>query len=252
MAAAIALRDDFDGPALRRLARGTKDAAQARRLLALAEIRDGGPALMRRGSAGSGCRRSATRCSAAFACKRERGVLRFNARGPAGLIDGKAPGNASKLDDAQRQALAAIVERGPIPAIHEVVRWRLADLAQWIWEEFGISLSETTVGRELRALGYRKISARPRHYAQNGLAIDDFKRRTSSRTGGDPRRAPGRNRDGAVVAGRGACGAEELHHPPMGETRHAAAGPSRSAHRTGVHLRRDLSEEGQGRRSGHC
>ena len=42
MAAAIALRDDFDGPALRRLAKGTKDAAQARRLLALAEIRDGG------------------------------------------------------------------------------------------------------------------------------------------------------------------------------------------------------------------
>ncbi len=42
MAAAVLLRDDFDGPALRRLAKGTKDAAQARRLLALAEIRDGG------------------------------------------------------------------------------------------------------------------------------------------------------------------------------------------------------------------
>jgi transposase len=103
-------------------------------------------------------------------------VLRFNARGPAGLIDGKAPGNASKLDDTQRQALAAIVERGPIPAVHEVVRWRLADLAHWIWEEFGISLSETSVGRELRALGYRKISARPRHYAQNELAIADSKK----------------------------------------------------------------------------
>jgi hypothetical protein len=51
-------------------------------------------------------------------------VLRFNARGPEGLVDGKAPGNARKLDDAQRQALADIVDRGPIPAIHEVVRWR--------------------------------------------------------------------------------------------------------------------------------
>ena len=40
----------------------------------------------------------------------------------------------------------------------------------------GISLSETTVGRELRALGYRKISARPRHFAQNRLAIDAFKK----------------------------------------------------------------------------
>jgi hypothetical protein len=28
-----------------------------------------------------------------------------------------------------------IVERGPIPAIHGVVRWRLIDLMQWVWEE---------------------------------------------------------------------------------------------------------------------
>jgi transposase len=164
MAAAVLLRDDFDGPALRRLARVTKDAAQARRLLALAEVCDGG------------FRSDAARVGGVGLQTIRDWVLRFNAHGPAGLIDGKAPGNASKLDDAQRQALAAIVERGPIPAIHEVVRWRLADLAHWIWEEFGISLSETTVGRELRALGYRKISARPRHYAQNELAIDDFKK----------------------------------------------------------------------------
>ena len=164
MASAIALRDDFDGPALRRLAKGTKDAAQARRLLALAAIYDGGS------------RTDAARIGDVGLQTVRDWVLRFNARGPAGLIDGKTPGNVSKLDDAQRRALAEIVERGPIPAIHEVVRWRLADLAQWIWEEFGISLSETTVGRELRALGYRKMSARPRHFAQNELAIDAFKK----------------------------------------------------------------------------
>ena len=164
MAAAIALRDDFSGPALRKLGKVTKDAAQARRLLVLAEIYDGGS------------RSDAARIGGVGLQTVRDWVLRFNARGPAGLIDGKAPGNASKLDDAQRRALADIVERGPIPAIHEVVRWRLADLAQWIWEEFGISLSETTVGRELKALGYVKISARPRHYAQNELAIDDFKK----------------------------------------------------------------------------
>jgi len=164
MAAAIALRNDFDGPALRRLGKLTKNAAQARRLLALAAIYDGGS------------RTDAARIGDVGLQTVRDWVLRFNARGPAGLIDGKAPGNASKLDDLQRKALADMVERGPIPAIHEVVRWRLADLAQWIWEEFGISLSETTVGRELRALSYRKISARPRHYAQNELAIDDFKK----------------------------------------------------------------------------
>ena len=69
-----------------------------------------------------------------------------------------------------------MVESGPIPSIHGVVRWRLKDLAQWIWEEFRISIDETTMGRELKALGFRKISARPRHYAQNEQAIEDFKK----------------------------------------------------------------------------
>jgi len=41
MGAAIALRVDFDGATLRRLARKTKNANQSRRLLALAEIYDG-------------------------------------------------------------------------------------------------------------------------------------------------------------------------------------------------------------------
>ena len=177
MAAAIALRDDFDGLALRSMSKQTKDAAQARRLLALAAIYDGGS------------RTDAARIADVGLQTLRDWVLRFNARGPAGLINGKAPGTASKLNGSQRQALAAIVERGPIPAIHEVVRWRLADLAQWIWEgeplsaigprtmASGISLSETTVGREVKALGFAKISARPRHYAQNELAIDDFKKK---------------------------------------------------------------------------
>lgn len=68
------------------------------------------------------------------------------------------------------------MERGPIPAVDGVVRWRLKDLAQWIFEDFGISLDETTLGRELKALGFRKLSARPRHHAQNGDAVEDFKK----------------------------------------------------------------------------
>ena len=103
-------------------------------------------------------------------------VVRFNARGPEGLIDGKAPGNTCKLNDSQRQALANIVESGPTPAIHDVVRWRLKDLTLWVWEEFQISISETTLSRELRSLGYRKLSARPRHYAQNPEALEAFKK----------------------------------------------------------------------------
>ena len=73
-------------------------------------------------------------------------------------------------------ALAQIVEQGPIPAIHGVVRWRRKDLARWIYEEYGISLEETSVGRELRALGFAKLSARPRHRGQNQFAMDEFKK----------------------------------------------------------------------------
>ena len=164
MGRAIALREDFDGAALRRLAKGSKDAGQSRRLVALAEIYDGGR------------RKAAARIGAVGPQVIRDWVLRFNAKGPDGLIDGKAPGKPSKLDDAQRQALARIVEDGPLPAIDGVVRWRRKDLAHWIFEEFGISLEESSVGRELRALGFRKISARPRHKGQNEFAVEDFKK----------------------------------------------------------------------------
>ena len=64
----------------------------------------------------------------------------------------------------------------PVPAVDGVVRWRRKDLARWLLETFAISLDETTVGRELKALGFAKISARPRHYAQNELAVEAFKK----------------------------------------------------------------------------
>jgi transposase len=164
MAAAISLRDDYDGAALRALAKASKDASQTRRLLCLALIYDGG----RRGDA-------AALGGVGLQIIRD-WVLRFNAEGPAGLIDRKAPGGKPKLNDEQRRALCEIVERGPIPAIHGVVRWRLIDLVQWLWEEFRASLDESTVSRELKALGFVKITARPRHRAQNELAVEAFKK----------------------------------------------------------------------------
>jgi hypothetical protein len=69
-----------------------------------------------------------------------------------------------------------MIESGPIPAVHGVVRWRLIDLAQWIFEEFRITIAKQTLSRELRAMGYRKLSARPRHYAQAEGAIEHFKK----------------------------------------------------------------------------
>src|SRR5262249_15890194 len=164
MAAGVALRSDFTGADLRRLARRTQDAKQARRLLTLAAIYDGGS----RGEA-------AHLGDVGLQIVRD-WLLRFNAEGPDGLRDRKAAGPAPRLTDMHRQALAAIIESGPIPAVHGVVRWRLTDLCQWLWEEFQVSITRQTLGRELRVLGYRKLSARPRHHAQVQGAIEHFKK----------------------------------------------------------------------------
>ena len=66
-----------------------------------------------------------------------------------------------------------MLENGPIPAAHGVVRWRIIDLCQWIWDEYEISVSQQTLSRELRAMGYRKLSARPRHHAQAEGALEE-------------------------------------------------------------------------------
>ena len=57
-------------------------------------------------------------------------VMKFNAHGPAGLIDRKPPGQPSRLNAEHRAALMRAIEEGPIPAIYGVVRWRLIDLCQ--------------------------------------------------------------------------------------------------------------------------
>ena len=143
---------------------GEKDGPQARRLLALAAIYDGAT------------RNEAAKIGGVGLQIIRDWVLRFNARGPDGLLDGKSPGQPSKLNDVQRQAIVRMIESGPISAVHGVVRWRLIDLAQWVFEEFRITIAKQTLSRELRAMGYRKLSARPRHHAQAEGVIEDFKK----------------------------------------------------------------------------
>ena len=160
----IPLRSDFTADQMRSAARKTKDGPQVLRLLALATIYDGGS------------RGEAARIGSVTLQIVRDWVLRFNEAGPAGLATRKAPGKPSILNDEQRARLAEIVEAGPIPAAHGVVRWRLVDLGQWIWDEFGLSVTRFTLGRELRAMGYRKLSARPRHNGQRVDDIADFKK----------------------------------------------------------------------------
>lgn len=115
-------------------------------------------------SAGSACRRCTTGCCVS------------NDAGPAGLLTGKAPGPQPRLVDHHRAALRQVVEDGPIPAVHRVVRWRIADLLHWLWNEFRLSVSKQTLSRELRSLGFRRLSARPRYHARDLEAAGAFKK----------------------------------------------------------------------------
>ena len=136
----IPVRADYDAEMVRSAAKRSKDGPQARRLLALAAIYDG-----------------ATRTEAAkiggvtLQIVRD-WVMKFNAHGAEGLLDRKAPGQPSRLNDVHRAALAAIIESGPIPAVHGVVRWRIVDLCQWIFEEFRVVVAN--LRRRAKSLGY--------------------------------------------------------------------------------------------------
>ena len=164
MPAAVELRDDYSAEALRRLATRSGNAKQARRLLALAAVRDG-----------------MSREAAARIGGMDRQTLRdwvhaFNARGPDGLVNCKSPGARPKLSAAQRAELAGIVESGPDPETDIVVRWRCVDLRRIIMARFNIDLDEVSVGRVLKTLGFSHISARPQHPAQVSGVVEDFKK----------------------------------------------------------------------------
>src|SRR6202051_3140044 len=141
----IPLRADFNAQTVRSAAKRAKDGPQARRLLALAAIYDGAS------------RSEAAKIGGVTLQIVRDWVLKFNAHGPDGLIDRKPTGQAPRLNDTHRAALAAIIESGPIPSVHGVVRWRIVDLCQWIYEEFRVVVAKQTLSRVLRKMGYRKL-----------------------------------------------------------------------------------------------
>ena len=164
MGQAVPLRGDYTAGEVRRLAKRAKDAAQARRLLAIAAVLDG--ASREEAATVGGMDRQTLRDW----------VIRFNAHGPDGLINIPSPGVPPKLNDEHRAFLARIVEDGPIPAVHGVVRWRACDLIMRLHEEFGLSVSDDTVYRALKDLGFSHVSARPKAYQQDPDAMEAFKK----------------------------------------------------------------------------
>src|SRR5438876_9887242 len=137
MGQAIPVRTDYTVGEVRQFAKRAKDAAQARRLLAIAGVLDGAS------------RENAAKIGGMDRQTLRDWVIRFNEQGPDGLINIPSPGVPPKLDDTHRAFLARIVKEGPMPAVHGVVRWRACDLIMRLYEEFALSVSDDTVCPEL-------------------------------------------------------------------------------------------------------
>ena len=154
---------------LRTAAGRTKDARAARRMLAIALVLEG-----------------ADRATAARACGMDRQTLRdwvhrHDAEGLTGLANRRAPARARRLAPDRMVELAGWVEAGPDPARDGVVRWRRRDLQRRIEAAFGVEVHERTVGKYLVALGYRRLSVRPRHPRTDPEAQAAFKKASRKR-----------------------------------------------------------------------
>ena len=157
-------RRDLTASELRAAAAKAKDAGAARRMLALALVLD-----------------RVDRATAAEACGMDRQTLRdwvhrYNAEGLGGLVNRRAPARPRQLAPDQMAELASWVEAGPDPERDGVVRWRRRDLQQRIESAFGVEVHERTVGKYLAALGYRRLSVRPRHPKTDPAAQEAFKK----------------------------------------------------------------------------
>ena len=164
MGRGIVVRTDYTSGDVRRIAQRVKNAAQARRLLAIAAVLDGSS------------REQAAKIGGMDRQTLRDWVIRFNEQGPDGLVNKSSPGAPGKLTDKHKELLARLVEEGPIPAVDGVVRWRACDLIMRLHEEFGISVSDDTVYRALKDLSFSHVSARPKAYKQDADAMEAFKK----------------------------------------------------------------------------
>ena len=80
-----------------------------------------------------------------------------------------------------------------------MVRWRACDLIMRLHEEFGLSVSDATVYRALKELGFSHVSARPKAYKQDPEAMETFKKISRAR-GGGPRGTRAGHTDRGVVS----------------------------------------------------
>ena len=170
MSAAVRVtRTELTAAALRRAAGRSRDAKAARRMLGIALVLEG-----------------VDRTTAAETRGMDRQTLRdwvhrYNAEGLAGLVNRSRGAPRRRLDAGQLAEFASWVEAGPDPAVGGGVRWRRRELLARIAERFGVTVHERTVGKYLAALGYRRLSVRPRHPKTDPEAQEAFEKASPRR-----------------------------------------------------------------------
>lgn len=157
-------RADLTATELRGVAGQCQDAAQVRRLLALALVLEG---------------RSRTAAAEQSGMQRQTlrdWVHRYNAAGIDGLKSRKSPGAAPSLTEAQMAELKTMVVTGPDPAVHGVVRWRCQDLQAEVARRFAVKVHESTIGKWLHRLRLTRLQPRPCHPKKVAEAEEAFKK----------------------------------------------------------------------------
>lgn len=157
-------REEFTVAELRRRARLSQDADQARRILAIALVREG-----------------ASRADAAKAVGAQRQtlrdwVIRYNAEGLEGLRDRPRPGRQPRLKPEYLADFDRLIEAGPSLAEDKVVRWRCSDLKHKVKTAFGVELSERSMARLLQQRRFVRLSVRPQHPDADPEAQAAFKK----------------------------------------------------------------------------
>ncbi|MBD9453531.1 helix-turn-helix domain-containing protein [Rhizobium sp. RHZ02] len=176
-------------------------------------------------------------------------VERFNLHGPDGLKTVKAKGRAPLLNDEQRRALIEAVEKDPVPYLDGVVRWRLLDLVQWLWQEHRICGSQQTLGRELNTMTTASSPPAPsitRKTRKPSRSLKNFPAAVAAIAAGTAR---GKRME-IWFQDEARIGQKEQAHAPLGQARNATFSAARSAHQVGLYIRCDLPEARQGRGAG--
>lgn len=105
-----------------------------------------------------------------------RWIAAYHYGGEAGLKAKPIPGAPPKLDAKQMARLARIIrEKNPLQLKFEYALWTLAIIRELIRQRFGVSLSEVSVGRLMKSLGFTPQRPLYRAWQQNPVLVDRWR-----------------------------------------------------------------------------